>query len=115
MEIVAPTCNFRVTKIDLLRWVRELVPDVTNSAMVQFGRAAQIIDRFPQQQPFELFEELICFSAAQLGLGTGDLSRSSASATRLAMESTPLYWNMSASLSGITLCSTASMWVLGSN
>ena len=24
--------------------------------------------RFPQQQPLELFEELVCFSAAQLGL-----------------------------------------------
>ena len=27
----------------------------------------RLFDRFPQQ-PFELFEELICFSAAQLGL-----------------------------------------------
>src|SRR6516165_9086716 len=28
----------------------------------------RFFDRFPQQQPFELFEELVCFSAAQLGL-----------------------------------------------
>jgi hypothetical protein len=28
----------------------------------------RLFDRFPQQQPFELFEELVCFSAAQLGL-----------------------------------------------
>jgi Domain of unknown function (DUF4158) len=27
----------------------------------------RLFDRFPQQQPFELFEELVCFSAAQLG------------------------------------------------
>ena len=26
----------------------------------------RLFDRFPQQQPFELFEELVCFSAAQL-------------------------------------------------
>jgi hypothetical protein len=26
------------------------------------------LTRFPQQQPFELFEELVCFSAAQLRL-----------------------------------------------
>jgi hypothetical protein len=25
-------------------------------------------NRFPQQQPFELLEELVCFSAAQLGI-----------------------------------------------
>jgi Domain of unknown function (DUF4158) len=29
------------------------------------------LGRFPQQQPFELFEELVCFSAAQLGLDAG--------------------------------------------
>jgi hypothetical protein len=28
-------------------------------------------DRFPQQPSFELFEELVCFSAAQLGLDAG--------------------------------------------
>jgi len=28
----------------------------------------RLFDRFPQQQPFELFEELVCFSAAQLEL-----------------------------------------------
>jgi len=28
----------------------------------------RLFDRFPQQQPFELFEELVCFSAAQSGL-----------------------------------------------
>ena len=28
----------------------------------------RLFDRFPQQQPFELFEELVWFSAAQLGL-----------------------------------------------
>jgi pimeloyl-ACP methyl ester carboxylesterase len=28
----------------------------------------RLFDRFPQQQPFELFEELVCFSAAQLRL-----------------------------------------------
>jgi len=28
----------------------------------------RLFNRFPQQQPFELFEELVCFSAAQLGL-----------------------------------------------
>src|SRR5438552_13720299 len=31
----------------------------------------RLFDRFPQQQPFELFEELVCFSAAQLGLDPG--------------------------------------------
>jgi len=31
----------------------------------------RLFDRFPQQQPFELFEELLCFSAAQLGLDPG--------------------------------------------
>ena len=31
----------------------------------------RLFDRFPQQQPFELFEELVCFSAAQLGLDAG--------------------------------------------
>jgi hypothetical protein len=29
---------------------------------------ARLFDRFPQQQPFELFEELVCFSAVQLRL-----------------------------------------------
>jgi Domain of unknown function (DUF4158) len=28
----------------------------------------RLFDRFPQQQPFELIEELVCFSAAQLRL-----------------------------------------------
>ena len=28
----------------------------------------RLFNRFPQQEPFELFEELGCFSAAQLGL-----------------------------------------------
>jgi hypothetical protein len=28
---------------------------------------ARLFDRFPQQQPFELLEELVYFSAAQLG------------------------------------------------
>jgi hypothetical protein len=28
----------------------------------------RLFDRFPHQQPFELFEELVCFSAAQLRL-----------------------------------------------
>src|ERR1700730_11557277 len=27
----------------------------------------RLFNRFPQQQPFELIEELVCFSAAQLG------------------------------------------------
>jgi hypothetical protein len=27
----------------------------------------RLFDRFPQQQPFGLIEELVCFSAAQLG------------------------------------------------
>ncbi len=31
----------------------------------------RLFDRFPQQQPFELFEELVYFSAAQLGLDAG--------------------------------------------
>jgi len=31
----------------------------------------RLFGRFPQQQPFELFEELVCFSAAQLGLDAG--------------------------------------------
>jgi hypothetical protein len=31
----------------------------------------RLFDRFPQQQPSELFEELLCFSAAQLGLDGG--------------------------------------------
>jgi len=31
----------------------------------------RFFDRFPQQRPFELFEELVCFSAAQLGLDAG--------------------------------------------
>jgi TnpA family transposase len=31
----------------------------------------QLFDRFPQQQPFELVEELVCFSAAQLRLDAG--------------------------------------------
>jgi hypothetical protein len=31
----------------------------------------RLLGRFPQQQPFELFEELACFSAAQLGLDAG--------------------------------------------
>ena len=31
----------------------------------------RLLGRFPQQQPFELFEELVCFSAAQLGLDVG--------------------------------------------
>ena len=31
----------------------------------------RLFDRFPQQQPFELLEELVCFSAAQLGLDAG--------------------------------------------
>src|SRR6266446_1164415 len=31
----------------------------------------RLFDRFPQQQPFELFKELVCFSAAQLGLDAG--------------------------------------------
>src|ERR1700757_4556550 len=31
----------------------------------------RLFDRFLQQQPFELFEELVCFSAAQLGLDAG--------------------------------------------
>ena len=31
----------------------------------------RLFDRFPQQQPFDLLEELVCFSAAQLGLDAG--------------------------------------------
>src|SRR6202035_3499079 len=31
----------------------------------------RLFDRFPQQQPFELLEELVCFSAGQLGLDAG--------------------------------------------
>src|SRR6202030_2591332 len=31
----------------------------------------RLFDRFPQQQPFELLEELVCFSATQLGLDAG--------------------------------------------
>jgi predicted transcriptional regulator len=31
----------------------------------------RLFDRFPQQQPFELIEELVSFSAAQLGLDAG--------------------------------------------
>jgi hypothetical protein len=31
----------------------------------------RLFDRFPQQQPFELLEELVCFSAAQVGLDAG--------------------------------------------
>ena len=31
----------------------------------------RLFGRFPRQQPFELFEELVCFSAAQLGLDAG--------------------------------------------
>ena len=31
----------------------------------------RLLGRFPQQQPFELFEELVCFSAAQFGLDAG--------------------------------------------
>ena len=31
----------------------------------------RLFNRFPQQQPFELLEELVCFSAAQLGLDAG--------------------------------------------
>src|SRR5260370_33264862 len=31
----------------------------------------RLLGRFPQEQPFELFEELVCFSAAQLGLDAG--------------------------------------------
>jgi hypothetical protein len=31
----------------------------------------RLFDRFPQQQPFELIEELLSFSAAQLGLDAG--------------------------------------------
>jgi hypothetical protein len=38
----------------------------------RLGFAYQVVFvRFPQQQPFELFEELVCFSAAQLGLDVG--------------------------------------------
>jgi hypothetical protein len=42
----------------------------------QLGFAYQVafvrlLGRLPQQQPFELFEELVCFSAAQLGLDPG--------------------------------------------
>jgi hypothetical protein len=28
----------------------------------------RLFKRFPQEHPFDLFEELVCFSAAQLGL-----------------------------------------------
>ena len=31
----------------------------------------RLFDRFPQQQPFELLEELVCLSAGQLGLDAG--------------------------------------------
>jgi hypothetical protein len=31
----------------------------------------RLFDRFPQQQSFELFEELVCVSATQLGLDAG--------------------------------------------
>jgi hypothetical protein len=31
----------------------------------------RLFDRFPQQQPFELLDELVCFSAGQLGLDAG--------------------------------------------
>jgi hypothetical protein len=40
----------------------------------------RLFDRFPQQQPFELFEELVCFSAAQLGLDAGLIERSNSTA-----------------------------------
>jgi hypothetical protein len=35
----------------------------------------RLFDPFPQQQPFELFEELVCFNAAQLGLDPELVSR----------------------------------------
>src|SRR6202790_525655 len=56
----------------------------------------RLFDRFPQQQPFELFEELVCFSAAQLGLDAGliELSNSTANGSPL---------------SGIMSCSTANI------
>jgi hypothetical protein len=41
---------------------------VTGSALPIRSLSFGIFNRFPQQQPFELFEELVCFSAAQLGL-----------------------------------------------
>jgi hypothetical protein len=39
-----------------------LAYEITRISLVPF------FDRFPQQQPFELLEELVCFSAAQLRL-----------------------------------------------
>ena len=35
------------------------------------GAFVRLFDRFPQQQPFELLEELVCFCAGQLGLDAG--------------------------------------------
>jgi hypothetical protein len=67
---------------DQLKWAATL----TEQDYVQLGRCrrphnrlgfayqvafVRLFDRFPQQQPFELFEELLCFSAAQLGLDAG--------------------------------------------
>jgi Domain of unknown function (DUF4158) len=40
----------------------------------------RLFDRFPHQQPFELFEELVCFSAAQLGLDAELIERSNSTA-----------------------------------
>src|SRR5258706_13060957 len=62
------------------------VDSLTEEDFVQLGRCrrphnrlgfayqvafVRLLGRFPQQQPFELFEELFCFSAARLGFDAG--------------------------------------------
>ena len=56
----------------------------------------RLFDRFPQQQPFELIEELLSFSAAQLGLDR-------------TMEWISACWNTSAPSNGTMSYSTANI------
>jgi hypothetical protein len=52
-------------------WSRDLLPSDPRAAPSGPRCRYGFFDRFPQKQPFELFEELVCFSAAQLGLDAG--------------------------------------------
>jgi hypothetical protein len=62
----------------------------------------RLFDRFPQQEPLELIEELLCFSAAQLGLDR-------------TMESISACWNTSAQSNGTVSCSAANISSIGSS
>ena len=83
---------------------------------------ARLFDRFPQHQPFELFYELVCFSAARWGLDAGLLYRKRQPTISEHQQTIAGYLRLrpfddgkAAQLSGITSCFTGGITWIGSS